>query len=394
MRISRLDAFPLRLARDGAAQGSAGSPHALTGGDFGYSWSQHYPALYSRHFESCLVRVELSDGSFGWGEAQAPLAPRVAATIVEDLLRVALVGEEFEPEPARIAMLWDRQYATMRVRGQSGGFMLDAIAGVDLALWNLAARIRGTVERKLAAGERAKPSIEAYVSGLPGADRPARLEFAARHWDAGHRLFKLYFESDWDALLADIDALHQRFPGIRVAIDALWHLPSGRESACAESLVDRGIEWLECPLHPEDLDGHVRLVEETGVRLALGENYRTRFEARPFLEREIVTYWQPDLGRSGMTETLALAQLCRQHGVGIVPHVSIALAPQLHAAVEAAAAVGNCTLCEYNPAVLAMASQFAGEPVLTLHEGAYLCREVPPPIDLATVAAARWGLLV
>ena len=39
--------------------------------------------------------------------------------------------------------MWDRLYATMRVRGQTGGFMLDAISGVDIALWDLAGKAQG-----------------------------------------------------------------------------------------------------------------------------------------------------------------------------------------------------------------------------------------------------------
>ncbi len=356
-QILSLQAFPVKLARDHAqAQGTAGSPHALSG-DSAYAWSLHYPALYSRHFESCLVRVELSDGRVGWGEAQAPLAPEVPAEIVHRLLAPVLVGEDFDGSRARIAELWQRMYSTMRVRGQSGGFMLDAIAGVDIALWNLCAQPLPT------AG-----AVEAYVSGVPGQNLADRLAFVDRHWRAGFRTFKLYFESDWQDLLATLDALSSHFPGIRLAVDALWHLPS---TDCARDLAERGILWLECPLVPEDLDAHVRLVEETGVRLALGESYRTRWEAKPFFERDIVTYWQPDLGRSGITETLALSELAAAHGAAIVPHISIALPPQLKAALESAFAIPNCRLCEYNPSVVELANRFAASPC-RLENGAYV----------------------
>ena len=56
--------------------------------------------------------------------------------LVERILRPAIAGEELEPTPEAIARLWDRMYSAMRVRGQTGGFMLDAISGVDLALWD------------------------------------------------------------------------------------------------------------------------------------------------------------------------------------------------------------------------------------------------------------------
>lgn len=209
-----------------------------------------------------------------------------------------------------------------------------------------------------------------------GAMLEAKLEFVERYWELGYRSFKLYFESDWAALLELIDNMQARYRGIRVAVDALWHLPEDRAVRCGCELADRGILWLECPLLPEDVEGHVRLVEESGVRLALGESYRTRYEALPFLDRDIVSFWQPDLGRSGLSETLALGELARARGVAIVPHVSIAMPPQLNAAIRAAKSIPNCALLEYNPSVVEMANRFAASP-LVLREGAYFSGTAP-----------------
>lgn len=358
LTIRSVRAVPVKIARDhGRAQGTAGSPHALAGKG-AYRWSQHYPALYSVDFETCLVRVELSDGRVGWGEAQAPLAPEVPAKIVETLLEPVLVGEAFDASVARISDLWWRMYSTMRVRGQTGGFMLDAMAGVDLALWDF------VPERGL------RESVPAYVSGVPGSTLEAKLEFVGHYWEQGFRTFKIYFESDWAALLELIDRMQVGFAGIRVAVDALWHLPEDSFVRCGCELADRSVLWLECPLLPEDVEGHVRLVEESGVRLALGESYRTRYEALPFFDRDIVSFWQPDLGRSGMTETLALGGLARERGIAIVPHVSIAMPPQLNAAIRAAKTIPNCSLLEYNPSVVEMVNRYAVSPV-ELRGGAY-----------------------
>lgn len=360
VKIRRVEAHPVALERDGSAVGSAGSPHALAGGAV-YAWSEHYPALYSRRFETCLVEVELSDGRIGWGEAQAPLAPGVPAEIVRSLLAPVLVGEAFAPTPARIAELWDRMYATMRVRGQTGGFMLDAMAGVDLALWTF---VPDGPEA------RVRESVPAYVSGVPGASVEERVEFTRAWFEQGFRLFKLYFESDWDLLLKTHDAIRTALPGAQVAVDALWHLPAGRELDCAKDLAARDVAWLECPLVPEDVEGHVRLVEASGVRLAIGESYRTRWEARPFLERGIVSVWQPDLGRSGLTETLVLAEMAAAHGAVIVPHVSIAMPPQLNAAFRAARMIPNCPWLEFNPKVVEMANRFATQ-AMEVRDGSY-----------------------
>jgi galactonate dehydratase len=354
MHITSLTAFPVRLPRDAAAaKGTAGSPTALCGSG-GYRWSTAYPVLYSVNFETALVRVELSNGLVGWGEAQAPLVPEVACTIAEHLLRPAVVGEEFDGSPGRIAELWERMYATMRVRGHSGGFMLDAMSGVDIALWDLAGKLTDKpVAHLLAAAPN--QSVPAYLSGTSGATVAERAAFAARHAAEGFSLVKLYYETEWRDLLAVADALPA---GMQFAVDSLWHLPPADAIAMAKELDARSARWLECPLYPEDVAGHAALAAAITTPLALGESYRTLAELQPFLS--IAKILQPDLGRVGITGFMKIAAAFPG---SVVPHLSIAMGPQVAAAIHVAAAAANCSLCEYNPNVLATANAFLAEPL-------------------------------
>jgi len=341
MRIISLDAFPICLPRDlAAAKGTAGSPTALAG-DGRYRWSTAYPVLYSTCFETALIRVRYENGLEGWGEAQAPLAPEVACTIVEHLLRPALLNEEFDGSVARI----------------------DAISGVDLALWDLAGKLAGKPVSALLSNSP-KTRVRAYLSGT---------NLAKTHADAGFDLIKLYYETDWAALLQVADGLpaHMRF-----AVDALWHMPPAGAIEMARELDARNARWLECPLYPEDIDGHAALARSIKTPIALGESYRTRAEIEPFAD--IAGVLQPDLGRSGITESLAIA---REFGKEIVPHVSIAMGPQLAAALHFAAACEHCNLCEYNPNVVDTANAFLASKIV-IKDGSY---DVPAEPGLGIV---------
>ena len=78
----------------------------------------------------------------GWGEAQAPVAPEVACAVVNHILAPILrKAASSNGSIEEIEALWWKMYSAMRVRGQTGGFMLDGIAGVDLALWDLAGKL-------------------------------------------------------------------------------------------------------------------------------------------------------------------------------------------------------------------------------------------------------------
>ena len=104
MRLRKVESRAIRLPRDiGAATGRAGSPTKLAAGESSYRWSTVFPCLYSTDFETALVRIETTDGLVGWGEAQAPLAPEVACTIIDRLLKPVLEGQELQPDAEGIA---------------------------------------------------------------------------------------------------------------------------------------------------------------------------------------------------------------------------------------------------------------------------------------------------
>ena len=378
MKIVAVDAFPIRLDRDPAKTiGTAGSPTKLAATEFDYRWSETYPALYSIHFETALVRIETEEGLTGWGEAQAPLAPEVACTIVRTLLRPVLIGQKFKASREDIERLWMTMYSTMRVRGQTGGFMLDAISGVDLALWDLAGKSRGESVARLLRGVDVRQKLPAYLSGLPGEQNEDRVLSAEGYWEQGFRVFKLFHDRTTEELFDLIDRLRAKFGGyIRIAVDALWRLGEEDMIEFGKALDDRAALWLECPLPPEHVGAHERLAKSIKTPLAIGESYRTHFEIEPFLKRKVIGWLQPDLGRSGITEGLRWAERARNSEVSLVPHVSIALGPQIAAALQLAAATPECPLVEYNQRVLEVANHFLQEP-LSLDGAAYQLPERP-----------------
>ncbi len=252
-------------------------------------------------------------------------------------------------------------YQTMRVRGQTGGFMLDAISGLDLALWDLAGKMAGLPVCQLISSD-ALNRVPAYLSGLAGEDRVA---FAKQHYDQGFRVFKVFYDAESAALLKLLDDLRSTLgPEARIAVDALWRLNWPEDAPLIGEFAARRLEWLEAPFMP-DLP-HPKLV----LPLALGESYRTVRELLPLLP--VVDVLQPDLGRSGITETLRWAAL----GKPLVPHVSIAMGPQIAAAIHVCAALANAPMCEYNPTVFAFANQHLRLP-LVMEGAAYLVPEAP-----------------
>lgn len=363
-RIQSIEAFSITLPRDaGAVTGTAGSPTTLASSQFDYRWSETNGALYSVNFEAALVKVTLESGLVGWGEAQAPLAPDVACLIIEQLLRPAVEGQEFDCSPQAVESLRERMYSTMRIRGQTGGFMLDAIAGVDIALWDLAGKARSTTVADLLSPSGPRNRIPCYLSGLPGATNEDRVARAREAWSAGFRVFKLFHDRTEDELFDLFDRLREALGAdAAIAVDALWRLDGSSARDFGRELDERDALWLECPLPPESPADHARLATEIRTPIALGESYRSCHEMSPFLACRCVRWLQPDLGRWGITEAV---RLVREAGTGveIAPHISIAMGPQIAAALHFCSSSRNVRLAEYNPAVLSVANRFLDQPL-------------------------------
>lgn len=348
MKITRITAYAIKIPRDlTEARGTAGSPAPLRPGASDYRFATTYQTLYSTRIETALIKVETDAGIIGWGEAQAPVAPEVVCTIVQTILVPILIGED----PLAHERLWSRMYNAMRVRGHTGSFLLDAIAGIDTALWDIKGKALQARVCDLLGGPFMN-ELPAYISGLSGADDAARIAQAAEYQQCGFNAFKLFMDGEPTSLLQLYDGLRERLGSkTKLMVDALWRLEPAAAIDLGRALDARCATWLEAPLKPEDVVGHRRLAASLDTPIAIGECWRTRWEMRPFFDAGAVEVFQPDVGRTGITEGMKLAAQAELHNVPIALHVSIGLGIQIAAALHLAAAIPNLMFVECNPQV-------------------------------------------
>ncbi|MFR9725553.1 mandelate racemase/muconate lactonizing enzyme family protein [Streptomyces sp. MS19] len=327
----------------------------------GYQVRAPWRSLYSRRFETLLVKVTAEDGTAGWGEALAPVAPEVPAGIVDLLLAPVLLGQDaLAPRPA-----WVRLRDLMRERGHLVGHQADALAAVDIALWDLAGRLRGAPVAALLGGAF-RDRLPTYVSGLPRATDGERAELAADWAARGAGAVKLHLGHGVDADLATVDAVRAAAPDLRIAVDAHWAYGPAEARRLAAGLADRGGWFLEAPLAPEDEDGHRRLVARAAVPVAVGETLRNRYEFARWLHGPALEIAQPDVARTGITEAMAIAELCAAAHVPVAPHHSVGLGVALAAGLHLAAAVEDLAVFEYQPTSTEVGQRVLSTP-LTVH---------------------------
>ena len=347
MRITSVETFPLRLPAESAYLGPL--PSGAEPPEAEYYVRPPWRSLYSHRYETMLVRLEAEDGTACWGEALAPVGPEIPTQIVELLLRPVLLGSDAErPRPVAAALR-----ALMRERGHLVGHQADALAAIDTALWDLAARVQGVSVVSLLGGAF-REEVPTYVSGLPRPDDAGRAALAHEWAERGANVVKLHLGNGVAEDLRTVDAVQAAAPMLRVAVDAHWAYSLSDALSLADGLAARRAVFLEAPLPPEDVRGHARLVERSGVPIAVGESLRNRYEFAQWLDAGALQIAQPDVARTGITELMAIAELCSAQHVCVAPHHSVGLTVAAAAGVAVSAAIENLLLFEYQPTSLAV----------------------------------------
>jgi L-alanine-DL-glutamate epimerase-like enolase superfamily enzyme len=240
-------------------------------------------------------------------------------------------------------------YGSMRLRGHSTGYQLEAIAGVDIALWDLAGKLLGLPVYRLLGGPY-RTSLPAYASGLPGDTVEERVAHAQRFVAAGYTAMKLSIgRGDIDGDLATAAAVAAAIRGrADLLVDAHGAYTADNALYVGRRLQDLGVYWLEDPLAPEDVDGYVRLSAALELAVAAGETECTRWQFEQRLARGAVDVILPDVCRAGgISEGRRIATVASLHGVRWAAHVSMGSAVHVAAAAHLAAASANFLVLEF-----------------------------------------------
>lgn len=355
MRIADVQTFVLKVAADSAYLGAL-----RDGSTIGSAYEVRRPwrSLYSSRYETLLVKVTAEDGSIGWGEALAPVAPEVPEAIIRLLLAPILIGADAVSPRVQFSMLRD----LMRERGHLVGHQADALAALDIALWDLAGKITGRSVAELLGGAF-RTEIPSYVSGLPFNDDDARVARAQEWVVAGATAVKLHLGFGVETDLTTVARLREACPTLRVAVDGHWAYSLDEAKRLSAGLEDLGGWFLEAPLEPEDRRGHAALVRAGGVPIAVGETMRTRYEFDDWIDAQALEIAQPDVARTGITEAMIVAELAVARGLPVAPHHSVALGVALAAGLQVSAAVENLFAFEYQPTSTDLGSSILSEPI-------------------------------
>ena len=288
-----------------------------------------------------VVEVRTDAGIVGWGECLARTSSPAYAAVVETVLKPVLIGRN----PFEASTLWRAMRA--RLTGRAGGMLVESIAGVDIALWDIMGKVAGLPVHRLLGGA-GRAEILAYASSINWGD-DARAEAETRDCLArGFRAIKVKIGQTPRAAIARAELVRRiAGPEIRLSVDANWAFDLDEATQVGEALAALDYWWFEEPIPPEDIEGYRRLRDRTKVRLAAGESDFVATQARDLIATRSVGVIQPDVARAGgITETRRIADLADAFHVAYAPHVGWSGAVCAAASVQLAAAMPNFLVYE------------------------------------------------
>ena len=313
-----------------------------------------------------IVEVEADNGLIGYGEALTRLGPSAAREVVTSVLKPVVVGAD----PMNVDVLWERMFSTMKSRGHWKGFMIEAISGVDIALWDLIGKALNQPVSTLLGG-RHHEKLKVYASSIMLMERGEMVKEAQDLVRQGYERIKAKLGLGVDADFGNIKAIREAVgPDVGIMLDANSGYSTEEALRLGVRLEPLNILWLEEPVPPHDLEGYARLSNSLRIPIAGGESEFTRWGFRDLILRGKVSIIQPDIARcGGFTEGRKIAALASSHGVPVAPHTGASGAVSIAAAVHFASSLSNLYLYEHMYTEHPLRTAILKEPILECQNG-------------------------
>ncbi len=303
----------------------------------------------------CLVKVETEDGLYGWGESGLSSRELAVKSAVEHY-RDFLIGQDSR----NIGALWQEMYRSQYFEG--GRVLTAAISAIDIALWDIAGKRLGLPVYQLLGGKQ-RNEIPCFVTTTKAMgdelieDAKAK---AAQGWQVirattgehgnGESATVYDVRKSIAAAAGCLTELRQELGNEYVIGIDYHHRLSIPETASFCAQMPAGtLDFLEEPIRDQTPSAYQALRQMVDVPFAIGEEFSSKWDYRPYIEEDITNFARVDICNvGGFTEAMKVAAMAETHYIDLMPHDP--LGPICTAAtIHMCAAVPNLSWCEVDP---------------------------------------------
>ena len=353
-----------------------------------------------------LVEIETDEGVTGIGEAG--LGGGATATVIEKDLAPLLVGQD----PLLIEGLWQRMFARTRQYGRRG-VVMQAISGIDIALWDIAGKVAKLPVYRLLGASRDR--VEAYASGgfyQEGKGVDGIAGEAESYRARGFRGMKMkvgrnpstqthlrdlignkeFCEVDPAEDLARVAAVREALgPQAKLMVDVNCAWSPAFAIEMGRAMEPHNLYWIEEPVATDDIDGSAEVARALATPIAGYETEMGLYGFRELIGRGAVDIVQLDVAWSGgFSEGRRIAAYAQAHHRMVAPH-AFAGAVLLVASLHFAAAIPNALVLEWDQNPNAICEELLKEPLRLESDGTVKVPERPGlGIELDRSAVERY----
>lgn len=303
--------------------------------------------------DAIIICVHTDEGVTGIGEVDS--SPHVIKAVIEAPmshslchgLKGVLLGED----PLDVDRLWEKMYRASIFYGRRGA-AVQAMSGVDIALWDIAGKASGRPIHKLLGGGY-RSEMRAYASTLFEDTPEGMAKSVARHREQGFTAIKFGWgvfgkDSKHDERLVAA-ARREAGDDMDILVDAGLVFNASTAIRTARMLESYNVFWFEEPLPPDDYEGYAKLADAVDIPIAAGEEESTRYGFADLMDRGRIDVVQPDVTRAGgISESKKIADMAHRRNLPCVPHawstgIIVAASLQLIAAIPNALFLEYCT---------------------------------------------------
>lgn len=272
-----------------------------------------------------FVKVLTDSGVTGIGEATLEYRELTVQQAVLELARY-LVGND----PHNIEAFWQAAYRDAYWRG--GPVLMSALAGVEMALWDIKGKTLGVPVYQLLGG-KLRDSVPCYANGwFAGARTPAEFAqkardtvaagFAGLKWDPFGQAWMNISKAELQNALACIEAVVKAVGrDIEIMIEGHGRFNVPTAIRIGHALKDFDITWFEEPIPPDDMEGLTEVKRRISVPIAGGERLYSRWEYSAYLEKRCIDFAQPDVSHcGGIGELKKIAAMAECRHIAVCPH--------------------------------------------------------------------------
>lgn len=272
-----------------------------------------------------FVKIETDSDIHGWGEATLEYKEPTVVAAIHDL-EYYLIGKD----PQNIEAFRHDCYRDAYWRG--GPVLMSALAGVEMALWDIKGKSLGVPVYQLLGG-KVRDAVPAYVNGwFSPAKTPEEFAekviqvrdngFTACKWDPFGKAWLQISKKD---LATAMECVRQVAAAAGNDVDLLieghgrFDIPTAVK--IAQRLEEFDIFWFEEPIPPDDKEGLAEVKRRSRVPIAAGERLYNRYEYRQFFDLSCSDYIQPDISHAGgLMELRFLGAEAEARHIGFCPH--------------------------------------------------------------------------